>query len=150
MYAAEAYANGLFFAFHLKTTTGEPSATELGLMPFFKTLTAFYRAHADLYHGTTSGVAKVTSSVPSAMLAVSDQAAPHRRLVHVVNHEYQNAFIPQSNVALLIDSDSAPTAVTLASPDMSADAPLPFQYSGGQVSLTLPSLVAYSIVELSY
>src|SRR5205814_941024 len=51
LFGAEAYANGLFFAFHLRTTTGEPTATEQGLMPFFKSYSAFYRAHAALFHG---------------------------------------------------------------------------------------------------
>jgi hypothetical protein len=150
IYAAEAYANGLFFAFHLKTTTGEPSATELGVMPLFENLTAFYRAHADLYHGVTASSAKVTTTLSSAMLAVSDQGAPKRRLVHIVNHEYENALIPQQNLTLTIDSNSAPTTVTLASPDLASDTTLPFQYSDGQISVTLPSLVAYDIVELVY
>jgi hypothetical protein len=152
LYAAEAYANGLFFAFHLKTTTGEPSATDLGVMPLFKSLTAFYRGHQDLYHGVTAAPATAapTSSLPSAMLSVSDQGKPQRRLVHIVNHEYQNALLEQQNVTLSVASDAAPTTVTLASPDLPADTSLPFQYSGGRVSVTLPSLVAYDIVELSY
>jgi hypothetical protein len=48
IYAAEACANGLFFAFFfafsfaffLADTVGDPTATELGLMPLYQSLTA--------------------------------------------------------------------------------------------------------------
>ena len=75
IYAAEAYANGLYFAFFLLDTVGDPSATQLGLMPFFQSLTAFYRAHAGLYHGVTASAASVTSAVTTSL----DHAGHDRR-----------------------------------------------------------------------
>jgi hypothetical protein len=150
LYAAEAYANGLFFAFFLLDTVGDPSATTLGLMPFFTGLTAFYRAHAGLYHGVTRSTAAVTTSLPTAMVVVADQAQPHRRLVHLVNHEYQSGIVPQSNVTVSIPSSAAPAGVTLASPDATGDMVLPFGYSGGVVTVTVPSLDAYGVVVVAY
>lgn len=157
LYAAEAYANGLFFAFYLEDTLiGIPpytdeSATTLGLMPFFSGLTAFYRAHAGLYHGVqpAPGVA-VTTSLPTIMIAVDDQAQPDRRLVHLVNHEYEGGIVPQSGVSVAIPSSAAPSGVTLASPDAAGDAVLPFTYADGTVTVTGLSLAAYDIVILSY
>ncbi len=54
IYPAEAYANGLFFAFFLRDTVGDPTATQLGWMPLFQSLTKFYRDHRDLYHGVVA------------------------------------------------------------------------------------------------
>ncbi len=150
MYAAEAYANGVFFAFHMKTTTGEPTATQAGVMPLFQSLAAFYRAHASFYHGVTPSPANAAVSVPGAMIAVTDQAHPNRRLVHLVNHQYNAGFIPQSNVTLTIDAAAAPSSVTLASPDLTQDEPVPYSWAAGKLTVTLPRLVAYDIVAVSW
>jgi hypothetical protein len=162
LYAAEAYANGLFFAFQLKSSVGqpaEPTATDLGLMDLFTSLAAFYRGHARLYHGVVDALAEVSSSLPSAMLSVRDQAAADdpgrlaRRIVHVVNHEYVPGagIVAQQNVALRVPSDRVPTSVWLASPDAPEDvAALPFTYDVDAVSVTLPSLDAYDVVVLEY
>jgi len=150
MYAAEAYANGVFFCFHLKTTTGEPTATQAGVMPLFQSLTAFYRAHASFYHGMVPSSANATVSVAGAMIAVTDQAQPNRRLVHIVNHQYNAAFIPQSNITVTIDSAAAPASVTLSSPDLAQDQAVPFSWAAGKLTVTLPSLLAYDIVAVSW
>jgi hypothetical protein len=150
LYAAEAYANGLFFAFHLRTTTGEPTATEAGVMPLFRSLAAFYRAHASFYHGVTPSAANATVSVSGAMVAVSDQVQPNRRLVHVVNHQYNAGFLPQSNVTVTVDATAAPVSVTLASPDLLQDEAVPFSWSGGKITVTLPRIVAYDVVAVSW
>jgi hypothetical protein len=158
LYAAEAYANGLFFAFYLNDTlVGESgytdeTATTLGLMPFFTGLTAFYRTHAALYHGVKVATdVQVTTPLSAAMITVDDQAQPRRRLVHLVNHAYGGGILTQTLVPISISSSTAPTAVTLASPDSTAgDAPLPFTYAGGVVDITVPSLAAYAIVILAY
>jgi hypothetical protein len=150
LYAAEAYANGVFFAFHLRTTTGEPTATQAGVMPLFQSLAAFYRAHASLYHGVTPSTANATVSVPGAMIAVSDQTQPNRRLVHIVNHQYNAGFIAQSNVTVVVDAAAAPASVTLASPDLAQDEAVPFSWSGGKLTVTLPGLVAYDIVAVMW
>jgi hypothetical protein len=162
LYGAEAYANGLFFAFQLKSSVGqpaEPTATDLGLMDLFTSLAGFYRGHASLYHGVVDALAEVSSSLPSAKMSVRDQAAADdpgrlaRRIVHVVNHEYVPGagIVTQQNVALRILSERVPTSVWLASPDAPADVPaLPFTYDVDSVSVTLPSLDAYDVVVLEY
>ena len=150
MYAAEAYANGLFFAFHLRTTTGEPTATQAGVMALFKSLAEFYRAHASLYHAVVPSAASASVTVPGAMIAITDQASPNRRIVHIVNHQYDGAFIAQSNVVLTVDAAAAPTAVNLASPDLAKDEAVPFSWAAGKLTVTLPSLIAYDIVTVSW
>ena len=151
IFAAEAYANGLFFSFFLSDTLGDPTATQLGIMPFFKSLSAFYRSHAGLYHHVTSSTDTVSVSLPSAMVSVADQAAPRRRLIHVVNHEYSAGLVEQDGVTVTVPLAGTPTSVTLASPDLAADvASIPFTYAGGKITVTLPTLVAYDAVSVVY
>jgi hypothetical protein len=49
-----------------------------------------------------------------------------------------------------IPSSAAPTGVAVASPDAAGDTTIPFTYAGGMVSVTLPTLEAYSVVIVSY
>ena len=152
IYPAEAYANGLFFAFFLRDTVGDPTATQLGWMPLFQSLTKFYRDHRDLYHGVTaSGAAATTSLTTPLMIAVSDQVSPRRRLVHLVNHDYSGGFNEHDGFTVTVPLPAAPASVALASPDLDADVALAgVSYVDGNVTVTIPSLVAYDIVEIAY
>jgi hypothetical protein len=107
---------------------------------------------ADLYQGVTTSGASATTSLASAsvMVAVSDQAQPRRRLVHLVNHDYTGGLVEQDGVVVSVPLPSAPSAVTLASPDMAQDMSVPFTYTGGSVSVTLPTLVAYDAIAIAY
>jgi len=154
IYAAEAYANGLFFAFHLQDTVGDPSATQLGLMPLYQRLAAFYRGHATFYHhvaAATEGVtSQITTSLTTAvMLAVADQKAPRRRLVHMVNHDYHGALVEHDGFTVTVPVPGAP-AVTLASPDAADDITLPVTYANGTATVTVPSLIAYDVLTFAY
>ncbi len=144
LYAAEAYANGLFFCFHLKTTTGEPTAEQQGMMPFFEEYTAFYRDHAALYHHVAPSDTVADCSLPSAMVSVME--GKDRVLVHVVNHEYDRGFEEQHNVKVTIHLGYRPQKVTVASPDQSGDEALNYEYSDGKLTVVIPKLVAYSVV----
>ncbi|MES1209743.1 MAG: hypothetical protein ABUS79_27735 [Pseudomonadota bacterium] len=152
IYPAEAYANGLFFAFFLRDTVGDPTAMQLGWMPLFQTLTRFYRDHRDIYHGVTASTVTATTSLTTpVMIAVSDQGSPRRRLVHLVNHDYDGGLKEHGGFTVTVAVPAAPTSVSLASPDLDADVPLvPGAYASGNVTLTVPSLVAYDIVEIAY
>ncbi len=151
IYAAEAYSNGLFFAFHLEDSVGDPTATELGWMPLFQSLTAFYRIHQDLYHAVRmSSDAAATSLGTPVMLSVADQASPRRRLVHLVNHDYAGGLIEHDGFSVTVPVPSAPVSVTLASPDLGADVTLTSTYANGSATLTVPSLLAYDVIEIAY
>ncbi len=150
LYAAEAYANGLFFAFHLKTTTGEPTAADQGMLPFFKKYTVFYRTHANLYHHLAPAQASVSVSHPRIMTAVWEQAQPRRILVHLVNHDYDKGFQPRNNVRVMLPLTIRPRSVTEASPDLAEDQSVAYDYAGGILSVTLPKLTAYSVVVVDY
>lgn len=148
IYAAEAYANGLYFAFFLADTVGDPTATDLGLMPLYQSLTTFYRAQQSLYHHQT--VSSLDLGIATVMSTVTDQAQPRRRLVHLVNHHYDAGLVEQQNIAVTVPVSGAPSSVTLVSPELTGSTSLPFSYAGGQVSVTVPSLIAYDVVIIDY
>ena len=148
IYAAEAYANGLYFAFFLADTVGDPTATDLGLMPLYQSLTAFYRAEQALYHHQM--VSALDLGLPGIMATVTDQTQPRQRVVHLVNHHYDAGLIEQQNVAVTVPVPGAPSSVTLASPDLTGQMLLPFSYANGEVAITVPSLLAYDVLIMAY
>jgi hypothetical protein len=156
LYTAEAYASGLFFAFDLYSPGDQQrTATGTDLMPLYQSLAAFYRAHADLYRSVVSSAGQ-SSTPPDATVTLADQPDPassgriSRRIVHLVNHQYAGGIVTRTGVPLTISSSVAPVAVTLASPDQAADAPLSFSYTDGQIAVTLPSLAAYDVIVVGY
>jgi hypothetical protein len=145
MYAAEGYAATVYFNFHLLDTIGDPTATQLGLMPLFESLGTFYEVHSDLYHGTQDLPGTVTVSAPNIKTNLT-QLSDGRTVAHLINHNYSQGFQEQDGIAVSFPAASAPLTVTLVSPDSSADTPVSFTYSGGQVQVTVPQLIAYVAV----
>ncbi len=146
IFLAEAYAAGLTYAFPLRTTTGEPTAAQLGMMDFFAQLAAFYRAHADLYHGARDLSDPVTVSLPS-IAAHLTRLADGGTVLHLVNHAYAQGVQARSGLAVSFPAPQQPARVTLVSPDRAADAEVGFTYdAGGLVHVEVGQLDAYLAV----
>jgi hypothetical protein len=147
MYVPEAYAAGVHFAMHLLDTIGDPTAAQLGLMPFFDQTATFYKvpAHAALYENAQNLSGTVTVSVPHVswnLTGPSDGST----VAHLINHNYAKGFQTQTTVVVTFPVASAPTTVTLVSADASTDQSVPFTYVNGMVQVTVPQLVAYTAV----
>jgi hypothetical protein len=147
MYVPEALAATVYLNLHLADTVGDPTATQLGLMPLFDRTAAFYKmpAHAALYHNTTDLPGRVTASVANIGTNLT-QLSDGRTVAHLINHNYSQGFKEQDGVSVSFPVARAPRSVTLVSPDYRADTPVEFTYSGGQVQVTVPKLVAYIAV----
>jgi len=145
MYAAEAAAATVYFNFHLLDTIGDPTATQLGLMPLFESLNSFYQAHAALYHGTQDLPGTIAVSVPNVATNLT-QLSDGRTVAHLINHNYSQGFQEQDGITVSFPVATSPSSVTLVSPDYSADMPASFTYSTGQVTVNVPQLVAYVAV----
>ncbi len=130
IFLAEAYAAGLYYALPLKTTTGEPTAAELGMLDFFVQLSAFYRGHADLFHRAQDLSDPVTVSLP-AIAAHLTRLADGRTVLHLVNHTYAQGLQPRTGFTVSFPVPHAPSSVTLASPDLAADVGATFRTDGG-------------------
>jgi hypothetical protein len=147
MYVPEALAATVYLNMHLLDTIGDPTATQLGLMPLFEQTAAFYEvpAHAALYHNTQDLPGTVTVSVPNVSTNLT-QLGDGRTIAHLINHNYAQGFQTQTGVTVSFPVAQAPATVTLVSPDYSADLPVTFTYSNSQVHVTVPQLVAYVAV----
>jgi hypothetical protein len=142
IFAAEAYALGMWFAVPLATTTDTNTATALGMMDFFKQLRAFYDAHAVLYRGGQDLQVTATVSSPKVTSGLA-QLPDGRTVVHLVNHDYAAGVVPQQALTVTWPASSAPASVTLVSPDLPSDQPATFTYAGGQVTVNVATLEAY-------
>jgi len=147
MYVPEALAASVYLNMHLLDSIGDPTATQLGLMPLFDQTAAFYKApaHAALYHHTQDLTGTITVSAPNIATHLT-QLSDGRTVAHLINHNYSQGFQEQDGVAVAFPLSTAPTSVTLVSPDDSGDSPAPFTYLAGQVEVTVPRLLSYVAV----
>ncbi len=142
---AETHAYGESFALPLATTTDSNTATALGMMDFFKTMRAFYEAHAGLVVGAQDAAFTVSVSAPS-VASHATVLAGGRTVVHLVNHNYAAGFAPQSGLTVTLPLPEAPVSVTIASPDLPADQAATFAYAAGRVTVNVGTLMASAMV----
>lgn len=147
MYVPEAYAVGVHLGMHLLDTMGDATATQLGLMPLFDQTSAFYKvpSHAALYESATNLSETVTVSAANVTANLT-LLGDGRTVAHIINHNYAKGFQTQSAVTVVFPVATAPTTVTLVSPDAEGDMAVPFTYANGKVQVTVPLLVAYTAV----
>ena len=148
IYGAEAYAAGLRFAWHLRTSIlADPTAEESGMLDWFANESAFYRGHAEIYLGaepSTVAVTGITSDVSARVTTLPSGA----HAVHLINHAYQSGAGLQPHVALTVTVDLATTdtsaAVYAPEPEMASSVALTVE--GDAVSFELPELTSYAVV----
>ena len=154
IYTAEAYANGLFMAFNLKTSlySGiDTTAYSEGILYFLKNYAAFYHNNALLYH--QNQLLNTTVSVPSGINSdVMLQQQAGRYTVHLVNHNYVagTGMTAQNNFTVSLALDSAPISAYMYSPDFADSIPISFNYSGGTITINVSSLKYYDVLVLNY
>ena len=153
IYAAEAYANGLFMAFHLRTAMpSDPTATSQGMLDFFKNYHVFYRENASLFHHNQiiDRPLKVSESGINASLIYHPDAS--RYTIHLVNHNYipGKGMIKKEGFTVLFHSDSVPDLVYVKSPDFPGKQIINSTYSNGIFKITVDSLHYYDIIVLDY
>lgn len=141
LFVAEASALGVWYSIPLATTTDAKTATALAMMDFFKHLRGFYKDHADLYHGALESTGVPTVSAPSTATVLTT-LPDGRTVLHVINHSYVGGVVGQKDVTATFPRATAPTTVTLVSPDFTADKTALFTYQDGVVTVTVGDLDA--------
>ncbi|WP_345152054.1 hypothetical protein, partial [Nonomuraea rubra] len=148
IFGAEAYANGIFPAFHLKDTVGSPTATDLGMMDFFKTYTRFYKDHRALFSDNVISTRAVRVSVAHVAASLLVQRGTGKRSLHLVNHNYDQGITPQSGFTVEADLGSCPRRVSLVSPDFPHAKSPAFSCQYGKLRMTVDRLDHYDIIRL--
>jgi hypothetical protein len=146
IYAAEAYASGCFFAFHLHTVTGEPSATALGMMPLFKDLAAFYKKNGELFHQVRQAQEAATVQAANVSFNLMAKTDGSKMMLHCINHNYQQELVPVRNFSVSVGLERSPSLVRVVSPDKAANEEIPFTYNDGKITLQIGELAAYNII----
>jgi len=150
IFGAEAYANGIFPAFHLKDTLGSPTAQQQGLLGFFQTYSHFYDSHRALYRTTTAAAAQAVRAgagdVAASMLVQRGSAT---RTLHLVNHRYDRGIIPQAGLRVEADVPSCPRRVTMISPDFAGSKVPASSCRHGKLTVTVDRLDYYAVIVLA-
>jgi hypothetical protein len=148
IFGAEAYANGIFPAFHLKDTVGSPTATDLGMMDFFKTYTRFYKDHRVLFKDNAIGAQAVRAGAANVSASLLVQRGTGRRSIHLVNHNYSQGIAPQTKFTVEADLASCPRRVTMVSPDFAGSKSPAFSCRQGKLKVTVDRLDFYDVLTL--
>jgi hypothetical protein len=146
IFGAEAYANGIFPAFHLKDTVGDPTAEQSGMLGFFQTYSQFYADHRSLFrrNGYGTEAVRVGASNVSASLLV--QRGSRARTLHLVNHNYNQGIAPQTRFRVDVDLASCPRRVTMVSPDFAGSKAVASSCSHGKLRVTVDRLDYYDVL----
>lgn len=145
IYMAEAYANGLFFAMHLKTSLQElPTAEDMDMVDFFVEYAQFYRDNAYLYHDTEKVQKNIAVSANQINTSLWRNTKSGEWYLHLNNHNYDRKIEPQDSVVISLAIDSIPKSVVSLSPDHEDKLVLPFEYIDGTLNITLPQLNYYT------
>lgn len=148
IFGAEAYANGLFPAFHLKDTVGSPTAEEQGMLDFLTTYAQFYKDHRSVFvrNNITDKTVDVSAANVAASLLV--QAKTGAQSIHLVNHNYDREITAQTDLTVKVDLPYCPRQVTLISPDSPGSRVLPSTCESGELTVTLDRLEYYDVLTL--
>lgn len=148
IFGAEAYANGLFPALHLKDTVGGATAEQSGTLPFFQTYGRFFTDHRNLFRANdySPRVVDVGGAHVAGSLLV--QRGTGARTVHLVNHDYDRGITPQTDLTVGVDVRRCPARVTMVSPDFTGSRSPAFSCRGGRLTVTVDRLDYYAVLVL--
>jgi len=148
LYAAEAYASNLRFAWHLKTSIStELSAQESGMLDWFVQEAAFYRNNAALYLDVSDSDVQVDVSIQNVAVKVNEKT-DGTLVVHLINHNYSSGLESQLELDVTINGVFAATEATIISPDNSSIISVPLTVIEGRTQLVLPELQGIAIITL--
>ena len=149
IFGAEAYANGIFPAFHLKDTVGDPTAEQQGLLGFFQTYSQFYKDHRSLYHHNAYGTQAVRVGASNVSASLLAQRGSGTRTLHLVNHNYNQGIIPQTGFSVEADLPTCPRQVSLISPDFAGSKVPASSCRHGKLTVTIDRLDYYTVLVLT-
>jgi len=148
IFGAEAYANGLFPALHLRDTVGGPTAEQSGTLPFFQEYARFFADHANLFRANDHSPQAVRVGAGNVSGGVLVQRGTGARTVHLVNHDYDQGITPRTDLSVSVAVRTCPARVTMVSPDFPGSKSPPFSCHHGRLTATVDRLDYYDVLVL--
>lgn len=148
IYGAEAYASGLRFAWHLRTSmSNDPTAEESGMLDWFAAEAEFYRAHSELFVGAMPWEAAVALETEHVVALVTE-LADGRHVVHLINHAYdpEAGLQTQGPLTITVETAAESAQATVVSPDSPDPATVPLESEAGSTIFQLPTLTSYAAI----
>lgn len=148
IYAAEAYASGIRFAWHLKTSMpNDPTARDSGMLDWFIGEADFYRTHSALYLGAQpSNIVASTAlqDITTSVTVTSDGGLA----VHLINHDAANELVARDSVTVSLNAAVNQSTASVVSPDPPSTSTIPVSTSNDQSTFVLPTMTSYAVVVL--
>lgn len=148
IFGAEAFANGLYPAFHLKDTVGDPTAEQSGMLGFFQAYSQFFKDHRAVFRDNTDGTQAARVGAANVSASVLVQRGSGARTLHLVNHNYDQAIIRQSGFTVGVDLPSCPGRITMISPDFAGAKVPASSCQDGKLTVTVDQLDFYDVLTL--
>jgi hypothetical protein len=148
IFGAEAYANALFPAFHLKDTVGSPTAQEQGMLDFFTSYTRFFKQHRSVFRANGYAPQPVRVGAGGVAASLLVQRGSGARTLHLVNHNYDRAILPQTGFDVATDLTHCPRRVAMVSPDFPGEKAPAWTCRHGKLTVTVDRLEAYNVLLL--
>lgn len=148
IYGAEAYAAGLRFAWHLKTSMpDDPTAEDSGMLDWFTAEAEFYRRNAALYASAQPSDV-IASTTATDVSLITTQLADGRLMVHVINHAYAAGLTPRSGVQVSVNTAATDASATTVSPEATDEVAVELTVDGTSTSFEVPTFASYLAVVL--
>lgn len=148
IFGAEAYANGLFPAFHLKDTVGGATAEQSGVLDFLIEYSGFFRRHGALFRDNGPAAEAVTAGTPGVAASMLVRRGTGTRTLHLVNHNYDRGVIAQYGVPVSAELPTCPDRITLVSPDLAGPKAPAWTCRDGRLTVTVDRLDHYAVLVL--
>lgn len=146
IFGAEAYASGIYPAFHLRDTVGSPTATDLGMMSFFRDYTRFYKRNRRLYRKSAYSANRVVLDASNVAASLLSQRGGRLLTLHLINHNYNRAITPQGEFSVTVDLPSRPRRVTMVSPDFEGTKRPVHTFGDGKLTVKVDGIRYYDVI----
>ena len=148
---AEIYAAGGFFAFPVHRPSGN-DARQDGTLSEIARQSQFYHQHQDLYlDAELLGFEPLETSEPGLSLALWRRRSPPNLILHVINRETVDGN-PKHRAAVTVrlPVGHEPQTVRVVSPDWAGEQVGTARAASDRLTVTVPTLEAYSVAILEY
>ncbi len=146
---AEAYANGLFVAFHLRTSMpDDPTAAEQGMLDFIENYSGFYKENSWFYHKNEISYLNIKSSEEGINFSSMYYSDSGKYTIHLINHNYipGKGMIPAKDFTISVNPEKMPNSVYMKSPDFKGLHKLKAEHNGNTMIIKIDSLTYYDVI----